>query len=219
MKKKQSTQAVNFTTSKLREPPLIIPPWHDFYGQLELTYLSFVFYKNYSTEMLLFSSSYSSSPSSSSSGRPLSQPVPMMKCKCLPSVRWITFWLCAGKCCYVLTKSVICWGFFITICLFALKGICQLLLLKPQGGWQEGGGGTFLPSPPADAPRVAWQGWRIAALPSLFTQLPAPVIKLDHRHCALVKDKDQIKGESIARSSAMPALLRLLIYWLLRWYF
>lgn len=93
----------------------------------------FVFYKNYSTEMLLFSSSSSSSPSSSSSGWPLSQPVPMMKCKYLPSVRWITFWLSARKCCYVLTKSVICWGFLITICLFALKGICQLLLLKPQG--------------------------------------------------------------------------------------
>lgn len=137
MKKKQSTQAVNFTTSKLREPPLIIPPWHDFYGQLELTYLSFVFYKNYSTEMLLFSSSSSSSPSS---GQPLSQPVPMMKCKCLPSVRRITFWLSARKCCYVLTKSVICWGFFITICMLAGRWRRYLPAISPS--WCPNGGLT-----------------------------------------------------------------------------
>lgn len=54
---------------------------------------------------------------------------------------------------------------------------CHLPQLVPQGAWVVSG------------------GWRIAAPPSLLTQLPAPEIKLDRRHCVLVKDMDHVKGE------------------------
>lgn len=205
---KQSTQSINFTTAKLRGNHL----WSCLLDMacavdrekcylenaVELTCPSSAFYKNYSTEML-FLPSASSSPSSSSSW-PLSQPVPMIRCKCLPSVRWIMSWLSARKCFSVLTSSVICWCFFY-YCGFLLLFVFKEYINFSSGNHQvDGRKVEQVPSChlPQQVPQGAWVvsgGWRIAAPPPLLTQLPAPEIKLDHRHCVLVKDMDHVKRE------------------------